>query len=200
MQRWPELQGLSGVCAERMAPGFHGDSAAWLDALAGLPDIRPGDFALGETVRVGSPEDISARQAAALEASLRALRPWRKGPFELFKVYIDSEWRSDWKWQRINPHIASLANRTVLDVGCGNGYYLFRMLGAGARLAVGLALSLLLIYVINVQSFGWTIQFSLPVFFLAQMSLLVMLATTLSGLYPARRACALPSVEQVVEE
>jgi putative ABC transport system permease protein len=70
----------------------------------------------------------------------------------------------------------------------------------GIGLAVGLALSLLLIYVINVQSFGWTIQFRLPLFFLAQMSLLVMLATTLSGLYPAYRACALPSVEQVVEE
>jgi putative ABC transport system permease protein len=70
----------------------------------------------------------------------------------------------------------------------------------GIGLAVGLLLSLLLIYVINVQSFGWTIQFHLPVFFLAQMSLLVMVATTLSGLYPARRACALSSVEQVVEE
>jgi putative ABC transport system permease protein len=77
---------------------------------------------------------------------------------------------------------------------------LMGMASQGIGLAVGLALSLLLIYVINVQSFGWTIQFRLPLFFLAQMSVLVMLATTLSGLYPARRACALRSVEQVVEE
>jgi putative ABC transport system permease protein len=58
-------------------------------------------------------------------------------------------------------------------------------------LLVGLALSLLLIYVINVQSFGWTIQFHVPVGFLAQVSLAVVLATALAGLYPARQAARL---------
>ena len=55
-------------------------------------------------------------------------------------------------------------------------------------LVVGVALSLVLIYVINVQSFGWTIQFHLPLVFLAQMSLLILVTTVLSGLYPARLA------------
>jgi len=55
-------------------------------------------------------------------------------------------------------------------------------------LAVGLALSTVLIYVINVQSFGWTIQFHLPVAFLVQSTVLVIVATGLAGLYPARRA------------
>jgi putative ABC transport system permease protein len=59
----------------------------------------------------------------------------------------------------------------------------------GAGLLVGLALSLILIYVVNVQSFGWTIQFHLPVGFLAQASLLMFVTTILSGLYPARLAC-----------
>jgi putative ABC transport system permease protein len=58
-------------------------------------------------------------------------------------------------------------------------------------LAVGLALSLLLVYVINVQSFGWTIQFRVPVMFLAQVSLVVIVATGLAGLYPARTAAQL---------
>ena len=57
-----------------------------------------------------------------------------------------------------------------------------------AGLVVGLALSLILIYVINVQSFGWTIQFHLPVVFLAQSSAAVLVATALAGLYPARLA------------
>jgi putative ABC transport system permease protein len=70
----------------------------------------------------------------------------------------------------------------------------------GIGIGVGLVLSLLLIYVINVQSFGWTIQFNLPAQFLFQMSLLILLATGLSGIYPANRACRLPAVEQVVEE
>jgi putative ABC transport system permease protein len=61
----------------------------------------------------------------------------------------------------------------------------------GIGLIVGLVLSLLLIYVINVQSFGWTIQFHLPVAFLIQSSILMVAATALAGLYPARRAVRL---------
>ncbi|MGH9837678.1 MAG: FtsX-like permease family protein [Blastocatellia bacterium] len=67
-------------------------------------------------------------------------------------------------------------------------------------LAVGLLLSLVLIYVINVQSFGWTIQFHLPVGFLIQSSLLILIATVLAGIYPARRASRLHATEQVGEE
>ena len=58
-------------------------------------------------------------------------------------------------------------------------------------LVVGLALAVILVYVINVQSFGWTIQFRVPVAFLAQISLAVVVATALAGLYPARRAAQL---------
>ena len=58
-------------------------------------------------------------------------------------------------------------------------------------LVVGLALAVILVYVINVQSFGWTIQFNVPVAFLAQISVAVIVATALAGLYPARRAAQL---------
>ena len=61
----------------------------------------------------------------------------------------------------------------------------------GLGLVVGLALSLVLIYVINVQSFGWTIQFHLPVAFLVQSSVLMVVATAAAGIYPARRAVQL---------
>lgn len=67
-------------------------------------------------------------------------------------------------------------------------------------LIVGLLLSLLLIYVINVQSFGWTIQLRVPVLFLLQSSALILLATALSGIYPAKRAAAMQVAEQVSEE
>jgi putative ABC transport system permease protein len=68
------------------------------------------------------------------------------------------------------------------------------LIGAASQavgLTVGLALSLVLIYVINVQSFGWTIQFRLPIVFLAQASVAVVAATALAGLYPAHRAAEL---------
>lgn len=71
-----------------------------------------------------------------LEQVLMRLHPWRKGPLELGGVLIDAEWRSDWKWQRIRPYL-DLEARRVLDIGCGNGYFGWRMLGAGARLVVG---------------------------------------------------------------
>ncbi|MGE0813424.1 MAG: FtsX-like permease family protein [Vicinamibacterales bacterium] len=61
----------------------------------------------------------------------------------------------------------------------------------GIGLVVGLVLSLLLVYVINVQSFGWTIQFRVPVLFLAQVSVAIVAATAVAGLIPARRATTL---------
>ena len=67
-------------------------------------------------------------------------------------------------------------------------------------LVAGIALSLVLVFVINVQSFGWTIQFHLPVGFLAQMTLAILVATALAGLYPARRAARLASVGALHEE
>lgn len=56
-----------------------------------------------------------------------SLKPWRKGPFYLNELFIDSEWRSFIKWEQIAPHVA-LEGKDILDVGCNNGYYLFEML------------------------------------------------------------------------
>ena len=69
-----------------------------------------------------------------------------------------------------------------------------------AGLALGFVLSLLLIFVINKQSFGWTIQLHLPVLLLLAALMLVFLATVLSGFYPARIATRLNPIEVVHEE
>jgi tRNA (mo5U34)-methyltransferase len=69
---------------------------------------------------------------------LMQLHPWRKGPYEICGLFIDTEWRSDWKWERLRPHIQPLQGRLVLDVGCGNGYHGWRMLGEGARQVIGI--------------------------------------------------------------
>ena len=71
-----------------------------------------------------------------LRKILMELHPWRKGPLELGGVRIDTEWRSDWKWNRLEPHL-DLKGQQVLDIGCGNGYFGLRMLAAGAKLVVG---------------------------------------------------------------
>lgn len=103
-----------------------------------LPLLTPQKLDLLHNVSAQQQDDLSNHQHARIEKLLRNLMPWRKGPYSLYGTEIDTEWRSDWKWQRLLPHISSLVGRKVLDVGCGNGYHMWRMIGAGAQLVVGI--------------------------------------------------------------
>lgn len=116
----------------------HGDLSRWLEALDLLPDPARTSVSLCRSaVTVDSHEPLSAEELANLESGLRGLMPWRKGPFRFFGTHVDTEWRSDWKWDRIAPALSDLSGRRVLDVGCGSGYHLWRMRGAGAAEVIG---------------------------------------------------------------
>jgi len=117
----------------------HGDLAQWQALLAAVPQLSTAQRALdADAVQIGNANDLSEPLKKQLESQLKALRPWRKGPYNLFGIDIDTEWRSDWKWNRLKNHIAPLQHRLVLDVGCGNGYHCWRMLGADAKTVVGI--------------------------------------------------------------
>lgn len=116
----------------------HGDFPRWHDALKALPALLPASSELADTLRIGEASQCSDEERERLRDVLMRLHPWRKGPIELFGLNINTEWRSDWKWNRIAAHISPLHGRTVLDVGCGNGYHCWRMAGAGASLVVGI--------------------------------------------------------------
>ncbi len=117
----------------------HGDLAQWQTLLGAVPQLSTVQRALdADAVQIGNANDLSEPVKNQLESQLKALRPWRKGPYSLFGIDIDTEWRSDWKWNRLKNHIAPLQHRLVLDVGCGNGYHCWRMLGAGAKTVVGI--------------------------------------------------------------
>ena len=116
----------------------HGDQSRWLEAYHSLPDVQQVSVDLNRHDIALQSSAISAEQNAQVETALRGLMPWRKGPFRFFDTFIDTEWRSDWKWDRVAPHIAPLNGRTVLDVGCGSGYHMWRMLGAGAARVIGI--------------------------------------------------------------
>lgn len=77
---------------------------------------------------------------------------------------------------------------------------LIGMLSNIAGLLLGVVLSLLLVFVINKQSFGWTIRFHWPVAVLLGALSLVYLATVLAGFHPARVATRLNPIEVVHEE
>ncbi|GAA5524523.1 tRNA U34 carboxymethyltransferase [Microbulbifer aestuariivivens] len=142
LQHIPALRGWLATLPDQIAAGLSphrwGDLPDWRAALEALPAVTPSSVELASAVSAGSAGDLSAEQRASLESALRALHPWRKGPWQLFDLHIDTEWRSDWKWDRIAPHLEPLENRLVLDVGCGNGYHCWRLLGAGARQVIGI--------------------------------------------------------------
>jgi tRNA (mo5U34)-methyltransferase len=118
---------------KRLEACNHGDLDTWLSAISTMP---PGDGFV--QLDQDAPALGSALPASKeLHDTLMALHPWRKGPLELGGQRIDTEWRSDWKWQRIAPHL-ELENHEVLDIGSGNGYFGLRMLAAGARQVVGI--------------------------------------------------------------
>jgi tRNA (mo5U34)-methyltransferase len=129
---------LQAALPERLVLDSHGKMAGWLSALQSLPEMRPSRIALQDNVTIGSSVDLGEIDREELIAQLQAFHPWRKGPYNFFGVEIDTEWRSDWKWERVLPHIQPLAGRRILDVGCGNGYHGWRMRGAGADFVLGI--------------------------------------------------------------
>ena len=136
LYRWADR--LPALCAGALQRA-HGRLFEWHDVLRRLPDVKPADPRLDDdAVGVGACDGIDPSTRQTIARMLKQLSPWRKGPFSIHGVRVDSEWRSDWKWGRIAPHLAPLGGRVVLDVGAGNGYYAWRMAGAGARLVIGI--------------------------------------------------------------
>lgn len=121
LEHWPS--NLEPICNARLTPAAHGDFNRWQETILALEAAPPGER----------------------KALLLALAPWRKGPFHVGDVDIDSEWRSDLKWSRVADRIAPLDGRKVLDVGCGNGYYALEIRKAGAELVIGVDPTLLFI-------------------------------------------------------
>ncbi len=135
-ENWAEQ--LQITLSEGLLLERYGDMPEWMNALQALPDIKPSCVELLDRVAIGSGADLGRISREGLITRLQAFHPWRKGPYTIFGVEIDTEWRSDWKWERLLPNIQPLAGRRVLDVGCGNGYHGWRMRGVGAGFVLGI--------------------------------------------------------------
>ncbi|MBW7983324.1 tRNA 5-methoxyuridine(34)/uridine 5-oxyacetic acid(34) synthase CmoB [Enterobacillus tribolii] len=136
LSHWLEV--LPAQLAAWQKESLHGKFKDWFNAVDRLPEMTPYRLDLLRSVTAEAESPLGEGQKTGIETMLRVLMPWRKGPFDLYGIHINTEWRSDWKWERVLPHISSLEGRTVLDVGCGSGYHLWRMIGAGAHFAVGI--------------------------------------------------------------
>ena len=135
----PWLDSLPSKIDTSLNVSQHGDLEKWWGILEKLPAIKPSSIDLtSSSVRIGEINDCDTETQHRLELLLRQYHPWRKGPYTVFGFFIDTEWRSDRKWNRLDQHIQPLQGRRVLDIGCGNGYHCWRMAGAGAQLVVGI--------------------------------------------------------------
>ncbi|MCA9133196.1 MAG: tRNA 5-methoxyuridine(34)/uridine 5-oxyacetic acid(34) synthase CmoB, partial [Planctomycetales bacterium] len=128
------VEPLRALCDERFSVAAHGKMPQWIQAWHDLPSPVDCQWdASTAAVRV-------ARQLPCdpqpLRRTLMQFHPWRKGPFDLFGLRIDTEWQSNLKWDRFATAI-DFHGKTVLDIGCGNGYYGWKMIDAGAELVIG---------------------------------------------------------------
>ena len=108
----PLGQLVEGVLESAFEAEAHGDWSRWCSVLKRLPEgLSLGVRLDGPAVTVQGALDPDQR--LALEEDLRGLHPWRKGPYDLFDVFIDTEWRSDLKWDRLLGANQPLQGRTV---------------------------------------------------------------------------------------
>lgn len=117
---------------------LHGEFKHWVKNIELLPPLKPEKVDITDQVSVAGHSPIPPGLQKKITHHLMQLKPWRKGPYHLHGIDVDTEWRSDFKWQRLTPYISDLTDRYVLDVGCGSGYHLWRMKGAGAKFVVGI--------------------------------------------------------------
>jgi len=94
------------------------------------------DFA-GDVVSIGRREDISREEHNLVNKVMRGFIPWRKGPYNVFGIDIDAEWRSCRKWDRVLPFLPDLKDKIVADIGASNGYYMFRMIPQRPKAVIG---------------------------------------------------------------
>ena len=106
----------------------------WKKIISNLPQINLTKVDLEDEITVQGAWDNKDKKRA--EEGLLHLVPWRKGPFTIQDIFIDAEWQSNIKWERILALDIELKGKNILDVGSGNGYYGFRMLGKGAELVI----------------------------------------------------------------
>ena len=90
-----------------------------------------------DIVTIGSRDEISPEAHHLVYTVMRGFIPWRKGPYKVFDIEIDAEWRSNRKWARVLPELPDLEGKIVADVGSSNGYYMFRMVPHRPKAVIG---------------------------------------------------------------
>jgi len=132
------LKKISKKCLEISNQAYqvnNGNIPKWSQAIDTIDALSKGKISLKKPYISINKDCIDSE---LLMDALYKLVPWRKGPFMINGLALESEWDGDMKWQRISKHIKPLKNKRVLDVGAGNGYFTLRMAMEGAKRALGI--------------------------------------------------------------
>jgi tRNA (mo5U34)-methyltransferase len=140
------LKKISKKCLEISNQAYqvnNGNIPKWSQAIDAIDALPKGKVALKQPYISINQDRIDSK---SLIETLQKLIPWRKGPFMINDLVLESEWDGDMKWQRIKKYIKPLKNKRVLDVGAGNGYFTLRMAMEGSKRALGIEPFLLFNY------------------------------------------------------
>ena len=121
------LKKISKKCLEISNQAYqvnNGNTPKWSQAIDAIDALPKGKVALKQPYISINQNGVDSE---LLMDALHKLIPWRKGPFMINDLVLESEWDGDMKWQRISKHIKPLKNKRVLDVGAGNGYFTLRI-------------------------------------------------------------------------
>ncbi len=88
-------------------------------------------------VTIGARAEIDDQLHQKVYTVLKEFMPWRKGPFDVFGIEVDAEWQSQRKWARVAPVLPDLTDKVIADIGCSNGYYMFRMAAQKPKCVLG---------------------------------------------------------------
>ncbi len=105
------------------------------EAIQALPEYNDAEVSFGDVVDIHI-TNLSSEEAQQIRETAFLMKPWRKGPFRINELFIDSEWQSQIKYNLLEPHF-DLEGKVVGDIGCNNGYYLFRMLSQKPEKLIG---------------------------------------------------------------
>jgi tRNA (mo5U34)-methyltransferase len=105
------------------------------EAILALPTPKTTEIKLGDTVEIIT-EGLTQEEENHIYDSAKLMHPWRKGPFQVSETFIDSEWKSNLKYDLLRPHF-NLKDKIVGDIGCNNGYYLFKMMEDKPKRLIG---------------------------------------------------------------
>jgi tRNA (mo5U34)-methyltransferase len=132
------LNKISKKCLEISTQAYqvnNGNIPKWSQAIDTIDALPKGKVALKKPYISIHQDGVDSE---LLMDALHKLIPWRKGPFMINDLALESEWNGDMKWQRITKHIKPLKNKHVLDIGAGNGYFTLRIAMEGAKRALGI--------------------------------------------------------------